>query len=109
MKWHAPFSGVGDAWYAQGICTADVADDCFVVDERDYMSHRDDIVVYADKGSAIAIGYHGRLWETTSTGSVSMFPYRMAVLGGAGQMLDSHSGEVMRRHLGSLRRYRGPR
>ena len=42
------------------------------------------------------------MWEISSTGSVSMFPYRMAVPGGAGRMLDSHSGEVMRRRLGAV-------
>ena len=42
------------------------------------------------------------MWETSSTGSVSMFPYRMAEPGGAGRMLDSHSGEVMRRRLGAV-------
>ena len=44
----------------QGICTTDVANDCFVVSESDYMSHRDDIV-YADKCSAIAIGDDGEV------------------------------------------------
>jgi hypothetical protein len=60
VKWYTPFSGVWDAWYAQGICTADVANDCFVVSESDYMSRRDDIV-YADKCSAIAIGDDGEV------------------------------------------------
>ena len=31
-----------------------------------------------------------------------MLPYRIAVPGGAGRMLDSHSGEVMRRRLGAV-------
>ena len=42
------------------------------------------------------------MWEISSTGSVSMFPYRIAVPGGAGRMLDSHSGKVMRRRLGAV-------
>ena len=42
------------------------------------------------------------MWETSSTGSVSMLPYLMAVPGAAGRMLDSHSGEVMSRRRGAV-------
>jgi hypothetical protein len=60
VEWYAPFSGVWDAWYAQCICAADVANDCLVVSESDYMSCRDD-VVYADECGAIAIGDDGEV------------------------------------------------
>ncbi len=44
----------------RGMHTFDVANDCFVVRESDYMSRRDDIV-YADKCGAIAIGDDGEV------------------------------------------------
>jgi hypothetical protein len=53
------------------------------------------------------------MWDTTSTCSVSMLPYQMAVPGAAGQMLDFHSGEVISRRRGlwssSWHRCLGPR
>ena len=57
---YAPFPGFGNAWDAQGVCAAEVADDCFSVGERDYVSSRDD-VVYANEGRAESVGYHGNL------------------------------------------------
>jgi hypothetical protein len=42
------------------------------------------------------------MWDVSSTGSVSMLPYRMEVPGGAERIFDSHSGVVVSRRLGAV-------
>ena len=57
VKRHPPLSGVRYTGYAECVCTADVADNGFMVGECNDMAGGND-VVYADESCAISVWYH---------------------------------------------------